>query len=71
MQENRPADAVTTLAGIVGPILARRYGRLAKIVADDDWPKVTKHDVKEALSLGRLLYEQALSASSGTGAQPA
>ena len=68
-QENRPEEAVQTLAGIVGPVLARRYGRLARLVTENR-AKVTSSDVEEALLLGASFYEEALRAF-GTVPQPA
>lgn len=67
VHENRPARAVTTLAGIVGPALADRYGRLAALAADEDAAAVTAHAAEQALSLGRSFYEQACRAAAGMG----
>ena len=69
VQENRPGEAVATLAGIVGPARARRYGRLAALVTavDEGEARATARDVKAVVRLGRDFYERALAA----GGRPA
>lgn len=70
VRQNRPEEAVKTLAGIVGTGPAQRYGHLARLLADNG-AMVTSSDVEEALRLGDSFYKQALRAYQSEAPHPA